>query len=51
MENEVERLKLQLREAAQRFLDVADILEKEKDYNAVGFLRASGKRYMQEAEK
>jgi hypothetical protein len=48
--SDIDNLKENLRAAAQRFLDVADILEKNPKYEAVSFLRASGKRYMWEVE-
>lgn len=43
-------LKQCLLDAAMRFSDLADILEKDKSHDPVGFLRASAERYKAEAE-
>lgn len=43
-------LKNCLREAAQRFADLADIIEKDPAYDAVGFMRASAERFKAEAD-
>ena len=48
--SDFEHLKLLLRDAAQRCADVADLLEKDRSYDPVGFLRASAKRYKREAD-
>lgn len=43
-------LKSCLREAASRFADIADSLEKDRSYDPVSFMRASAKRYREEVE-
>lgn len=40
-----------LREAAQRFFDIADLIETDASYNPVPFLRASANRYKRESEQ
>jgi len=44
-ESDFEYLRQSLRDAASRFSDLADIIEKNRGYDAVGFLRASADRY------
>jgi hypothetical protein len=48
--SDIDELKGNLRAAAQRFLDLADIIEQNPTYDAVSFLRTSGRRYMWLAE-
>lgn len=43
-------LKSCLREAASRFADLADIIEKDRSYDPVGFMRASAERFRKEAD-
>lgn len=39
-----------LLEAARRFADLADIIEKDRNYDPVSFMRASAARFKLEAE-
>lgn len=43
-------LKECLLQAAQRFADLADTIEKDRSYDPVSFMRASAERYRAEAE-
>lgn len=43
-------LKQQLLSAAERFADLAAIIERDRSYDPVSFLRASAERYKAEAE-
>lgn len=48
--SDFEHLRDSLRDAAGRLTDVADILEKDRTYDPVPFLRASAARYKAAAE-
>jgi hypothetical protein len=47
--SDFQHLKDCLRSAADRFADVADLMEKDPNYRPVGFLRTSAERYRREA--